>query len=306
MLDEVYDVAIVGAGPAGLSAALVLGRCRERVLVLDDGQPRNQRSRAVHGYFTREGAPPSELRELGIAQLAPYAVRIESVHVDAVCHAERGFELSSKDRRWVARKLLLATGLQEDDADISGIMEHLGRGVYCCPYCDGWEQRDSSLGGLIVGPGAAEFALTLLSWSKRVTLFTHGVATVPNEERDWLAVQDVQVVETPIERIVGGEGERLRGVLLRDGSLCEVQALFLHAGNRQHSRLAESLGCEMLESDSIKTLGRQQTNVPGLYVAGDVAAHLNSVALAVADGYQAAVAIHCELQRERFLRPTRS
>jgi thioredoxin reductase len=302
--DRTYDVAIVGAGPAGLSAALVLGRCRERVLVIDDGQPRNQRSRAVHGFFTREGSSPSELRELGIAQLAPYAVRVESARVDAVCRVEQGFELSSNDQHWFARKLLLATGLREADAGIPGVVQQLGRGVYCCPYCDGWEQRDSRWGGLITSAGGAEFARTLLGWSEQVTLFTHGIATLTYEERTWLAAQHIQLVEAPIERIVSGERESLSGVLLRDGRLIELDALFLHAGERQHSKLAESLGCEMLETDAIKTHGRQCTNVPGLYVAGDVAAHLNSVALAVADGYQAAVAIHAELQRERFARPS--
>jgi thioredoxin reductase len=300
MSNRAYDVVIVGAGPAGLSAALVLGRCRERVLVLDNGEPRNHRSRHAHGFFTREGAAPALLRERGIEQLAPYGVRVETAHVRSVCAVDRGFELYAGDRRWFARKLLLATGLREDDPNIPGVIDHVGCGVYCCPYCDGWEQRDLPLGGLVTGSGGADFALALLAWSERVTLFTHGVGALDDQERARLNAHGVKLVERPIARVLGGETTRLRGVQLKDGVLVEVDALFLHAGQHQHSSLAQSLGCETVKSESIKTHARQRTNVPGLYVAGDAAAHLSSIALAVADGYEAAVAIHSELHRERI------
>lgn len=299
--DDTYDVVIVGAGPAGLSAALVLGRCRERVLVLDDGQPRNARSRHAHGFFTREGTAPSELRELGIEQLTQYQVRVETAHVTSVRRHGNGFELSADERMWFARKLLLATGVREDDRQIPGAVENLGCGVYCCPYCDGWEQRDLSLGGLATGAGRVDFALALLAWSDRVTLFTHG-ATLSDDERAQLAAQRVKWVEASIERVVAGELARLRGVQLEDGVFVELDALFLHTGQHQHSKLAEEIGCETVGQAAIKTHGHQHTNISGLYVAGDAAEHLNSIALAVADGYQAAVAIHGELHRERLAR----
>jgi thioredoxin reductase len=299
---EAASVVIVGAGPAGLSAALVLGRCRERVLVLDDGQPRNQRSRRAHGFFTRDGAPPDFLREQAIEQLSPYDVRVETAHVSAVRCTQQGFELSSEHRSWFGRKLLLATGMREEDAQIPGVVDHLGCGVYCCPYCDGWELRDRSLGGLATTAGAAEFALALLTWSERVTLFTHGVARLAEGERAQLAAHGVKVLEQPIERVVGRAEAGLQGVQLRDGPLIQVNALFLHAGQHQHSRLAQSIGCKTADADTIATRGHQHTNVPGLYVAGDAAAHVNSIALAVADGYRAAIAIHTELRKERQAR----
>jgi thioredoxin reductase len=293
-----YDAMIVGAGPAGLSAALVLGRCRERVLVLDDGQPRNKRSRSSHGFFTRDGAPPEFLRQEALQQLAPYDVRIEQTHVSAVHCVDGGFELSTEHQSRRGRKLLIATGMRERDAQVSGISDHLGAGVFCCPYCDGWEVRDRSLGGLATDSGAAEYALALLTWSGRVTLFTNGIALLSAEERARLARNGVRLVEQRIDRVCGGEKSRLRGLRLADGTVIQVDALFLHAGQYQHSILAQSAGC-VLKADTIETKGQQHTNVPGLYVAGDAAAHVNSIAIAVADGYKAALAMHAELRRER-------
>jgi thioredoxin reductase len=293
-----YDVMIVGAGPAGLSAALVLGRCRERVLVLDDGLPRNGGSRSSHGFFTRDGAPPEFLRQEALRQLAPYDVRIEHVHVSAVRTVAGGFELSCDHQKRRGRKLLIATGMRESDAQISGVSDHIGAGVFCCPYCDGWEVRDRSLGALATDSGAAEYALGLLTWSAQVTLFTNGIASLSAEDRARLARYSVRLIEQRIDRVLGGDGARLRGVQLADETVIEVDALFLHAGQYQHSVLAQSVGC-VLKADTIETKGHQLTNVPGLYVAGDAAAHVNSIAIAVADGYKAALAMHAELRRER-------
>jgi len=290
---------IVGAGPAGLSAALVLGRCRERVLVLDDGQPRNRRAQHSHGFYSRDGVSPEQLRRAALEQLAPYAVRVESVHVTSVQRVGDGFELGADNQWWRGRKLLIATGMQEHDSNIRGIADNLGAGVFCCPYCDGWELQGLALGGLATGPGADEYALALLSWSDRVTLFTHGVAPLSDAQRAKLRRNGVRLCEQPIDRVVGRGECRLRGVRLVDGSLVEIDALFLHAGTYQHSALARAAGCESTEPDTIKTYGPQKTNIDGLYVAGDAAAHVSSIAVAVADGYRAAIAIHTELRRER-------
>jgi thioredoxin reductase len=299
MSDNDYDVMIVGAGPAGLSAALVLGRSRERVLVLDDGQPRNKRAQHSHGFYSRDGVSPEQLRREALEQLEPYKVRVESAHVTSVQRTAEGFEVASEHQRWHGRKVLVATGMQEHDSDIRGIADNIGAGVFCCPYCDGWELQNLALGGLATGPGADEYALALLSWSDRVTLFTNGVAPLTDPEREKLRRNGVRLCDQPIDRVLGGAECRLRGVQLMDGSVVEVDALFLHAGAYQHSPLARAAGCEMKEPDTVKTYGPQKTNVEGLYVAGDAAAHVSSIAVAAADGYRAALAIHTELRRER-------
>jgi thioredoxin reductase len=298
-MDDAYDVAIVGAGPAGLSAALVLGRCRERVIVLDDGKPRNAHACRSHGFYSRDGASPALLRSEAIAQLAPYGVRVKSAHVSSVDRIEGGFELASGRERWRARKLLLATGLRESETGIPGITDRIGDGVYCCPYCDGWEVRDLALGGLAMGEGAAEYALGLRTWSERVTLFTNGRAALSDEDRAKLTRNRVTWIEKTVERVVASEPGRVRGVQLAGGGFVEVDALFIHAGQYQHSELARSLGCEVVEDVKMRTGRHRSTCVSGLYVAGDAAAQVNSIAMAAADGYEAALAIHAELRRER-------
>ena len=142
------DVIIVGAGPAGLSAALVLGRACRRVLVFDDARPRNYATQALHGFLTRDGISPFELRQLGLDELRKY----DTIHVE---HAEVGHAAREADgsfcvrledgREFTARRLLLATGVADNLPDVSGFPEMYGRSVFHCPYCDGWELRGQPL-----------------------------------------------------------------------------------------------------------------------------------------------------------------
>jgi thioredoxin reductase len=296
-----FDAVIVGAGPAGLSAALLLGRCRHSVLLLDDGQPRNNASRASHGFFTRDGASPESLRRIGFEQLAPYDVTIEHCRVSEVQRDDPGFVVRSGAHAWRGHKLLLATGMRERDPLIPGLTESLGRGVFCCPYCDGWEVRDRRLGGLAPGSDAAQYALGLRSWSDSVTLFTHAAVRLAPDERGLLERHGVTLVETPIERVLPAEdGLLLRAVELIDGRTLPLDALFVHAGQHQQSSLAEAIGCEFADETTVQTGDRQRTRVSGVYVAGDAAAHVESIVVAAADGYRAALALHTDLRRERL------
>lgn len=296
----IYDVVIVGAGPAGLSAALVLGRACDRVLLLDDGRPRNHRAHASHGFFTRDGDSPEHLRRLGLDQLRPYDVSIQACRVTEIDrHADGLFAVRSEARMWFGRKVLLATGMQEADLAIPGVSSNIGEGVYCCPYCDGWEVRNGALGGLAIGPGAAEYAITLLTWSRSVTLLTHGEALITPAERARLARHGVNIVEERIEYVEVEAPRRVRVQLLDRGSL-RFDALFLHVGQHQPSPLAAAAGCTLTHSEAVRAHAQHTTEVPGLYVAGDAQASVESLAVAAAEGYRAALAIHRELLRERF------
>jgi thioredoxin reductase len=298
MSHQPYDAIIVGAGPAGLSAALVLGRCRRNVLVLDDGLPRNAAAREVRGFLTCDGMSPERLRELALEQLKPYRVTLVSAHVTSAAKQEGSFVVSALGEHWRGRRLLLATGVRDRWSEIPGVAELAGACVFQCPYCDGWEVRERDLGVYAPCPEAADVALGLRTWSSRVTLFTGGLA-LPDAERAKLERHGVRCYEAELAEVVADQG-KLHGVRLSTGRVVRLEALFIHAGQEPRNVLAAQLGCRLEAQGTIDAGPRQQSNVPGLFIAGDLAVDIQAVAVAVADGYRAAVAINRELREEDF------
>lgn len=292
-----FDVAIVGGGPAGLSAALVLARCRRRVLVCDEGHPRNEASRAVHNFFTREGTPPDELLRIGRAQLRGYDVELRDVAVRAACRRPHGFELALAGGRSVrARKLLLATGIRDNCPEIPGIRRFIGRGVYYCSYCDGYTVRDEPLVALGRGVAGANLALALTTWSRRVVYCTNGSRRPRGAVCDRLAQFGVTV---HVRRIAGVEGGRhLEALVLARGLRIPCRGLFIQEGDHPQSDLAERLGCAFTRRGTVATRRGGRTSVPSLFVAGDAAEDHRAVAVAAASGATAAFAINQELREE--------
>jgi thioredoxin reductase len=295
---HIFDVAIVGGGPAGLSAALVLGRCRRKVVVFDDESPRNQQARATHGFFTRDGTPPGELLQLGRAELAPYDVRFIDAHVDGVVRCDASFAIQAADQPTVvARKLLLATGMRDRMPELPGFADCWGSGVYQCPYCHGWEVRDRALGAYGVGPKVFDLGLGLLTWSSEVSVFTDNKFPVTPADMERARDHGVAVYTEAIESLIVNE-RRLSGVRMRSGKFVKCEAMFVRAGQEQRSHFAAELGCELTAENTVKTYHNERTSVPGVFVAGDASVELQSIAVSVAEGYKAAVAIHLELCKE--------
>lgn len=294
-----YDVIIVGAGPAGLSAALVLGRCRRRVLVCDHGQPRNAAARALHGFLSRDGIDPQELLRIGRKQLEPYAsVAFRDVEVVDASRESSGFRVTlTGGDEMRSRMLLVATGVVDRLPEFEGAERFYGRGLYHCPYCDGWEVRDRRLAAYGKRSLAVELAIELTSWSDDIMLFTDGRSEIAEEKRARLRELGIPVVK---KRIAGvdGAGEQLRAVILKDGTAIERDALFFKTAFRQRSDLCERLGCAFTESGAVDTGAYESTNVPGLYVAGDASKHVQLAIVAAAEGAGAAFAINNALTAE--------
>jgi thioredoxin reductase len=288
-----YDAIIVGGGPAGLSAALVLGRCRRNVLVCDAGHPRNERSRAMHGYLSRDGIAPSEFAAICRDQLGIYPnVEMRAVEVTSARHEGGLFKLELRDgTAESARTLLLATGIVDELPKIPGFEQIYGRSAHHCPYCDGWERRDQPLAVLGAMSDEVELAIELLQWSKDVILCTNGAAELGPEQRKELARRGIRVVEDEIEALEA-DGDALRGIRFRSGGFLTRSAVFFSPAQRQRSSLGEQLGCEFCDDHSIQCGENTETCIPGLYAAGNASRGLQLVILAAAEGTQAAFAIN--------------
>lgn len=295
-----YDVIIVGGGPAGLNAALILGRCRRKVLLCDAGRPRNAATPLTWGIFTRDGTPPAELRRLAHADLDRYAtVERRSIEVMAARRIEPGFRIDLADGTSAqGRRLILATGLHQDVPDIEGFAELWGAGVHSCPYCDGFEVADQPIAAYGHGPGAKGFALELSAWSREVTLCTHGLPTeLSDADCERLVRHGVRVVETPIRRLLGEDGKPSR-LVFADGTEWPCKGVFLMPEGCRPSDLIRGLGCEIGASGTVPTRDYERTNVPGLFVAGDASRRVQFAVVAAAEGAMAAFAANADLLRE--------
>src|SRR5215210_3243516 len=200
-----FDCVIVGAGPAGLSAALILGRCRRRVLVCDAGRPRNYASRSLHGFLSRDGISPAELLKAGREQLAQYeSVELRDIEVvDAKCDSDT-FEVVLADGNSVrSRKLLLATGVIDRIPEVEGLRKMYGRSVFHCPYCDGWEWRDQPIAIYGSGEHGLGLALELTVWSRDLALCTDGPSGLEEKDLTRLRLHGIEVREEPIARLEG-------------------------------------------------------------------------------------------------------
>jgi len=303
---SLYDVIIVGAGPAGLSAALILGRCRRRVLVCDGGRPRNAASQAMHGYLTRDGIPPREFLDLGRAQLKQYdTVEIIDVEVaSATCEGGNRFSVTlTTGRTHLARKLLLATGVVDHVPAIPGFAELYGRSVFHCPYCDGWEVRDEPWAVYGTGERAYGLALELTTWTRDIVVCSDGPAEMDGRQRSRLERLGISIREDRVARLEGADGVLAR-VVFDTGTPLPRRALFFTTGQEQRSQLALALGCEFNDKGTVRTGKYETTHLPGLYVAGDASRAVQWVVVAAAEGAEAAFAINTDLIREDLERQT--
>ncbi len=287
-----WDVVIVGRSYAGLSAALVLGRARKSVLVIGDGPPRNEAVAHVHGFLTRDHTSPGELIEQAEADLARYeTVLLERGHVDTLEPDGDGFSVRFGDRSTTAGHVILATGVNDAPEPIPGLADLWGRGVFTCPFCDGFEHADRpwALIGDDVPPGHVRLHRT---WAESVTMFRTDPSGAVAEALAALGDPAITLESTPVRRLTRDEATDSILVELADGRTAAFGAVFLATFPRPNAALAEHLGCDLDDDGSVRVGPMGETSVRGVFAIGDLTrAGAHQVAFAVADGVRAGSAI---------------
>ena len=294
-----WDVVIVGGGSAGLSAALILARARRRVLVLDGGEPRNRFAPHVHGVLGRDGASPLDLLADGRREVRAADGAIESARVSTLTRTgDGGFELvTDGGDRYLASRVIVATGIRDRLPEVAGLAEQWGRGAVACPYCDGYEARNSRIGVLLGAPASTHKAHLLRAYSADVTVLTGLAGPLPDGELPALAARGIRVDDRPIAAVTS-EGEALTGVEFADGQRLALDALFVDPVMVPLDELLRQAGVARTDTPAGSwpaTDASFQTSVPGLFAIGNVASPSALVPIAMAAGVTAATTINAEL-----------
>lgn len=281
---------VVGAGPAGLAAALTFGRMRRRVLVVDSGEPRNRYTEHLHNFPSRDGASPAEIRRLVRIEVERYpsvAVRDGRVLRAETAHGVVRLELESGERV-EARRLVLAGGIRDTLPPIDGLAELFGTSVFTCPYCDGYEAGGAPVGLICTAAGQIGHATGLLRMlGDDVTAFGNGVP-VSDEERVAADRLGVRLVPERVARLRAEDGRV--SVLLVDGAEAQCDRLFVPTEVHPSNRLAEQLGCATNADGFIEVDELGRTSVARVYAAGDASSPVHQVIVAAASGTRAALA----------------
>jgi thioredoxin reductase len=293
-----WDCVVVGCGPAGLNAALVLGRARRRVLVLDSAQPRNYATHEMHGVLGHDGLDPAALRARGRAELASYGVEVTTATVHSADTIGGGVRVLSTRGADVARTVLLATGMLDEVPDIAGFADVWGTSAHTCPYCDGFEHRDERLAVLAAGERGEHLAIVLRQWSNDVVLLSNGPHDLAADQLARVTALGIPIIQTPVAALNSDGDGRLRRVRLDDGEVLERDALFFYVGWQLRTDLARTLGCELRTDGSIAVETSQATTVDRIYAAGNCADPRALVPAAAGSGVTAAVTINARLSFE--------
>lgn len=293
-----WDVAIVGGGTAGLSAALTLARARRSVIVVDSGQPRNALASAAHGLLGQEGVDPLELLEKGRAEAISYGAYITHASVvEASGSAESAFELRLEDGSLVeAHQLLIATGVRDELPAIEGLADRWGRDAVHCPYCHGWEIRDHRIGLLATGPMSTIQALLFHQWSEKMWFFPNGIE-FPADQLEKLDALGITIVCGAVSGVEITD-DRLTGTFIHGGTRIDLDAIAVPALTRARLDGLESLSMEVIENAmgvAVAADAAGHTSVPGVWAAGNVVNPGMQVSEAAANGTRVAVTINTEM-----------
>jgi thioredoxin reductase len=296
-----YDVVIVGGGPAGLAAALALGRARKRVLLCDAGARRNAAATHIYNFVTRDGTPPDEFRDLAREQLKQYTtVAVRDVRVQAIAGERGAFRVQIEGEALSARRVLLCVGMIDEMLPLPGFRELWGASIFQCPYCHGFEVADQRWGVLAPAdsPHLVPFSVQALGWTSNVTVFTSGGKAMAGEAHAQLKAAGIAVHTAAVTRLIAQQN-KLTAVELEDGSTVACDVLFAHPPQKQ-VELVQSLGLALDDDGFVRVDAmRRETSLPGVYAAGDLITRMQAAVMGAAAGAQAAAMLNMDLALER-------
>lgn len=301
---NIFDCVIIGAGPAGMSAALILGRARRNIAIFDDGTNRNRVSHESHGFITRDGISPQMFKELGMDDLMKYTniscfkARVTNIEK---ARGERGLLLvkTKHHDEYLTQKLIIATGVQEV-IPIPNARLYYGKSLFSCPYCDGWELRDQAL--IVIAHTEAQvlhMGKLVYNWSKDLVIATNGAAVSEKITEDFQR-RNISIITEPIKRLLGENGY-LQQVEFKSGQRITRTGGFIVPSYYRSNQFVEQLGLEVHPNGVVATDGFGRTTCKNVYVAGEAEkAGASTVVLSAADGSRTGVAVNTDLVMEQF------
>lgn len=302
-MENLYDCLVIGGGPAGLSATLLLGRSRRKVAMFDNGTNRNRVTQESHGFLTRDGIKPQEFKNIAIDEVKSYPS--VSIFDETVIGINKDVQKNlflvntSNNKTYITEKILMATGIQEE-FPISQIRQYYGKSLFNCPYCDGWELRDTPLALIAENPEhLIHMTKLIFNWSNDLIAFTNGYQ-LPENIRDSFDSKKIRV-STEVIKQLHGENGSLESIELESGEIIQRSGGFVAPSFYRPNKFAEQLNCEVDDNGKIITDGDGRTTVNGIYIAGEAEkTGPSSLVLAAADGFRAAASINMDITLERF------
>lgn len=296
------DCAVIGGGPAGLNAALVLGRSRRKTVLFDDNKPRNAVTSESHGFITRDGIDPQEFKRIGQEEVSSYPdVSIEKQRVHRIVKENGQFKVEAEDGSlFYAKKVILATGFKETLPAIPRVKEFYGKSLFGCPFCDGWELRDRALAVIADGQKAVHMAKLVSNWTSDLIVFTNGSQVISPEEKELLHSKGIIINEKKITSLIGDEG-MLEKIQLEDETEVLREGGFIASEWEQSASFQSELEYQVNDQGGIDTDNWQRTKASGVFACGDTRiAGPSQLILAASEGSMAAIAVNAELIEEKF------
>jgi thioredoxin reductase len=304
-MKTLFDCAIIGGGPAGLNAALVLGRARRDILLFDNNNPRNAVTHESHGFITRDGVKPKEFREIAHKDIEKYpSVIYENKKIISVIKNDGSFDLTTANNEiYQSKTIIIATGLKDNLPNIENISDYYGKSLFNCPYCDGWELRDKALVVIIDEQVQGfHFIQTIYNWSKDLVVCTNGRLFENSDQKRLIQKKGIKIMENRMKTFAGENGQ-MEKVLFENGDSVIAKGGFVLPKPSQTSDLAKKIGCEFNSLGGISTDSYGRTNIKGVYAAGDASIVAPAqLIIAAAEGLQAAVGVNRDLIEIEFLK----